>query len=94
MTVVSCDQDLRRFSAWCRLRSLPLSSVRRAGIETFARELEAKGRARATVTRRLCTIAGFYNLTFITGSRLAWAQSCGLQVCGRRPVNLRTTEVE
>jgi site-specific recombinase XerD len=34
--------------------------VRRADIETFARELEARGRARATVTRRLCTIAGFY----------------------------------
>ena len=28
--------------------------------ETFARELEARGRARATVTRRLCTIASFY----------------------------------
>ena len=41
-------------------RSLPLFSVRRADIETFARELEAKGRARATVTRRLSTIAGFY----------------------------------
>jgi site-specific recombinase XerD len=32
----------------------------RADIESFARELEATGRARATVTRRLCTIAGFY----------------------------------
>ena len=52
--------DLRQFTAWCRTRSLPLFSVRRADIETFARELEAKGRARATVTRRLCTIAGFY----------------------------------
>jgi hypothetical protein len=39
---------------------LSLFSVRRADIETFARELEARGRARATVTRRLCTIAGFY----------------------------------
>jgi hypothetical protein len=39
---------------------VPLFSVRRADIETFARELEARGRARATVTRRLCTIAGFY----------------------------------
>jgi site-specific recombinase XerD len=29
-------------------------------IEGFARDLEARGRARATVTRRLCTIAGFY----------------------------------
>jgi integrase/recombinase XerD len=51
--------DLRQFTSWCRDRSLPLFSVRRAGIETYARELEAKGRARATVTRRLCTIAGF-----------------------------------
>jgi integrase/recombinase XerD len=52
--------DLRQFTGWCRARSLPLFSVRRAGIETFARELEARGRARATVTRRLSTIAGFY----------------------------------
>src|SRR5271163_4707840 len=52
--------DLRQFTGWCRTRSMPLFSVRRADIETFARELEARGRARATVTRRLCTIAGFY----------------------------------
>jgi integrase/recombinase XerD len=52
--------DLRQFTAWCRARSLALFAVRRADIETFARELEAKGRARATVTRRLCTVAGFY----------------------------------
>ena len=52
--------DLRQFTGWCRAGSLPLFSVRRADIETFARELEARGRARATVTRRLCTIAGFY----------------------------------
>jgi hypothetical protein len=29
-------------------------------IEGFARDLEARGRASATVTRQLCTIAGFY----------------------------------
>jgi integrase/recombinase XerD len=52
--------DLRQFTGWRQARSLPLFSVRRADIETFARELEACGRARATVTRRLCTIAGFY----------------------------------
>ena len=52
--------DLRQFTTWCRARSLPLFTVRRADIESFARELEARGRARATVTRRLCTIAGFY----------------------------------
>jgi site-specific recombinase XerD len=44
--------DLRQFTGWCRARSLPLFAVRRADIETFARELEARGRARATVTRR------------------------------------------
>ena len=52
--------DLRQFTIWCRARSLPLFSVRRADIEGFARDLEARGRARAAVTRRLCTIAGFY----------------------------------
>src|SRR5689334_13770587 len=52
--------DLRQFTGWCRARSLALFAVRRADIESFARDLEARGRARATVTRRLCTIAGFY----------------------------------
>jgi integrase/recombinase XerD len=52
--------DLRQFTSWCRARSLNLFAVRRADIEGFARDLEARGRARATVTRRLCTIAGFY----------------------------------
>jgi integrase/recombinase XerD len=52
--------DLRQFTTWCRARSLPLFAVRRADIEMFARDLEERGRARATVTRRLCTIAGFF----------------------------------
>ena len=52
--------DLRQFTSWCRVRSLALFAVRRADIEGFALDLEAKGRARATVTRRLSTIAGFY----------------------------------
>src|SRR6516225_4848867 len=51
--------DLRQFTTWCRARSLNLFAVRRADIEGFACDLEARGRARATVTRRLCTIAGF-----------------------------------
>jgi hypothetical protein len=37
-----------------------LFQARRADIELFARDLEARGRARATITRRLCTVAGFY----------------------------------
>ena len=50
--------DLRQFTTWCRARSLALFAVRRCDIESFARDLEARGRARATVTRRLCTSAG------------------------------------
>jgi Phage integrase, N-terminal SAM-like domain len=52
--------DLRQFTAWCQQSHLQLFQARRADIECFARDLEAKGRARATVTRRLCTVAGFY----------------------------------
>jgi integrase/recombinase XerD len=52
--------DLRQFTTWCRAHSVSLFAVRRADIECFARGLEVKGRARATVTRRLSTIAGFY----------------------------------
>jgi site-specific recombinase XerD len=52
--------DLRQFTAWCYDRHLRLFAASRADIELFARELEAAGRARATVTRRLSTIAGLY----------------------------------
>jgi len=44
----------------CQQHHLRLFQARRADIEWFARDLEARGRARATVTRRLCVIAGFY----------------------------------
>ncbi len=52
--------DLRQYASWCQQRGLRLFQARRADIECFARDLEAKGRARATITRRLCTIAGLY----------------------------------
>src|SRR6516225_7568091 len=52
--------DLRQYASWCQQHHLRLFQARRADIECFARDLEARGRARATITRRLCTIAGFY----------------------------------
>jgi site-specific recombinase XerD len=70
--------DLRQFTGWCRARSLALFSVRRADIETFARDLEAKDRARATVTRRLSTIAGFYKYAVGRLVREAAEQRVGL----------------
>jgi site-specific recombinase XerD len=52
--------DLRQFTAWCTQHHLRLFRAHRVDIECFARDLEARGRARATVARRLCTITGFY----------------------------------
>jgi integrase/recombinase XerD len=54
------DLDLRQFASWCHQQHLRLFSARRPDIECSARDLEARGRARATITRRLCTVAGFY----------------------------------
>src|SRR5438046_10495800 len=50
--------DLRQFASWCQQNQVRLFQARRADIEGFARDLEARGRARATITRRLCTLAG------------------------------------
>ena len=37
-----------------------LFASKRVHIEAFARDLEAKGRSRATIARRLCTVTCFY----------------------------------
>jgi len=50
--------DLRQFVAWCAELHVRLFGARPADIECFARDLEAAGRARATLARRLCTVAG------------------------------------
>jgi integrase len=53
-------RDLRQYVSWCHQHHLRLFQARGADIECFTRDLETRGRARATITRRLCTIAGFY----------------------------------
>jgi len=60
LTRQAYELDLRQYASWCQQHQLHLFDARRADIEFFARDLEARGRARATITRRLCTIAGFY----------------------------------
>jgi integrase/recombinase XerD len=52
--------DLRQYTSWCQQHGLRLFDARRADIECYGRDLEQRGRARATVARRLCTVAGFY----------------------------------
>jgi hypothetical protein len=60
LTRQAYELDLRQFASWCQQHHLRLFQARRADIEFFGRDLQARGRARATVTRRLCTVAGFY----------------------------------
>ena len=60
LTRQAYELDLRQFVGWCQQHQLQLFRARRADIELFARDLEARGRARATITRRLSTVAGFY----------------------------------
>ena len=52
--------DLRQFVASRQSRQLGLFEVRRSDIKTFGPELEAKGRATATIARRSCRVTGFY----------------------------------
>ena len=52
--------DLRQWVQWCTEREVALLGARRADIECFGPHLEARGRARATIARRLCTIVCFY----------------------------------
>jgi site-specific recombinase XerD len=42
------------------VHGLHLFAAKRVDIESFRRDMEAVGRARATIARRSCTIAGFY----------------------------------
>jgi integrase/recombinase XerD len=52
--------DLRQYVPWCAEHRIALFCARRADIERFGRQLESLGRARATIARRLCTVACFY----------------------------------
>ena len=60
LTRQAYELDLRQYASWCRQHHIRLFQARRADIECFTRDLETHGRARATITRRWCTIAGFY----------------------------------
>jgi len=77
LTRQAYELDLRRYASWCHQHHLRLFRARRADIECFARDLETRGRARATITWRLCTIAGFYRCADLrimpTSARIGWS---------------------
>jgi Site-specific recombinase XerD len=59
-TRVAYTLDLRQYTSWCATHGLHLFTAKRVDIECYARELESRGRARATIARRLSTVCGFY----------------------------------
>lgn len=60
--------DLRDWGTWLTTRGTAPLSVRRAHVEAYARDLERRGMAAATVARRLATLAGFYGYAVDEGA--------------------------
>jgi integrase/recombinase XerD len=59
-TRLAYRQDLGQFVAWCHQQGLAVLAARRAHIELFARWLEQRGMARATIARRLSTVSSLF----------------------------------
>jgi integrase/recombinase XerD len=59
--------DLRSYFAWCERHGLTVFEVKRGHMELWARTMEDAGLARATIGRRLSTVAGFYRFAVIDG---------------------------
>jgi len=66
-TLVNYTTDLRLFAEWCTGNDLRLMDVRRARLEIFGRTMEADGRMRSTVARRLSTLGSFYRYCYVEG---------------------------
>ena len=66
-TRMSYATDLRRFFSWCAQMDLQVFAVKRGHVELWARSMEDRGLARATMGRRLSTVAGFYRIAVLDG---------------------------
>ena len=66
-TLVSYTTDLRLFAEWCTINDIRLLDVRRAHLEIVDRTMEADGRMRSTVARRLSTLGSFYRYCHVEG---------------------------
>jgi Phage integrase, N-terminal SAM-like domain len=84
LTRQAYELDLRQFASWCQQHQLRLFQARRADIECFARDLEVRRRARATITRRLCTVAGFYKYAVEEELRHRPNSRCQRPLCHHR----------
>ena len=66
-TRTSYTHDLKSFFAWCERHHLDVLTLKRGHVELWARTMEDAGLARATIGRRLSTVAGFYRFAVIDG---------------------------
>jgi len=66
-TRTSYATDLRQFFAWCAQMELQVFTLQRGHVEVWARTMEERGLARATIGRRLSTVAGFYRIAVLDG---------------------------
>ncbi len=67
-TRVSYATDLRQYFTWCAECGLAVFAARRGHVELWARSMEERGLATATIGRRLSTVAGFYRFAVIDGA--------------------------
>jgi site-specific recombinase XerD len=63
----SYTSDLRQFFTWCDSVGLAIFEAKRPHLELWARSMEERGLARATIGRRLSTVAGFYRIATLDG---------------------------
>ena len=59
-TVSAYRNDLRCFWTWCADHDLTPLQARRSHLELYLRDLQDRGYAAATVSRRLSTVAGLF----------------------------------
>jgi integrase/recombinase XerD len=64
-TASAYRRDLRCFWQWCADRGLAPLAAKRPHIELYLRDLERRGYAPATISRRLPTLAGLFKYAVI-----------------------------
>jgi site-specific recombinase XerD len=64
-TATAYRRDLRCFWQWCADRDLAPLAAKRPHIELYLRDLERRGYAPATISRRLSTLAGLFKYAVI-----------------------------
>lgn len=59
-TLSSYLRDVRQFSDWAGMESLPLTQVSQEDVRRYAQHLEKKGKSNATVVRSVAALKSFY----------------------------------